>query len=413
MKKIYLLTLVLFCSLVSQAQFVGYYNLQDGGVDSPSSSLFVLPNNEFMIFYLGGFKRGTWKEIDKNKIELSEVKLNTNPVQIYGKTETTTDKNLKVDVAYLSRANAFIRFSKDTNFQQELTPVFNDWPNCMKDQYVITKPLGQFNYVNVSLPSNPEFGKFGVTYPYKVASFTFPLDKKFTHFTLLYNEEAQQELMIFTFRKSGDDYSIDYFGEPKKLSRLEFDEEMRQEIDQMKTELSQFEKREDLGVLIASISAKTDVISKPPGNPLFTAECAKDNTEVLEEVTPEKDRELKSIQRENGVYTVSNYDQTNIKLGELTLAKVSSLSQKDFQSAVKQVSDYDGYEIKITFTKKGSQKFLDLLDNNPQKPVAFVIDNKIVDFYFNFLRDAAGTARIGHGISEKQIDLLIKNINKK
>ncbi|WP_132839835.1 hypothetical protein [Sphingobacterium sp. JUb20] len=124
------------------AQFTGYFNLHDGGVDMPSSSLFVLPNNEFLLFYYDGYQIGSWKEIDNSTIVLSVIKTKTVPITIYGK----YNKNLtgiSIDVYGLAKANAFINFSKDTTSKKEFQPIFNDWANCLGDDYKIKKMVGE------------------------------------------------------------------------------------------------------------------------------------------------------------------------------------------------------------------------------------------------------------------------------
>lgn len=130
--------LILFFSIKLNAKFVGYYNLRDGGMDISSSSLFILPNNEFKIFTGDGFKNGIWKEIDKDKITLTETKTNTIPFRIFGKWNS---KNpiITIDVYGLYQSYAMVDFSKDSLSEKSFQPVFNDGANCLENNYYINK----------------------------------------------------------------------------------------------------------------------------------------------------------------------------------------------------------------------------------------------------------------------------------
>lgn len=139
MKKSNLSILLLLFFTIGKSQFIGQYNMRDGGVDTPNSQLLILPENEFMIYYFGGFKKGTWKELDKNTIELRETPLFATPVIVYGKSERSDASFITFDVHSLYKAHASIRFSKNETFTDELKPIFNNWPNCMEEEYKIKK----------------------------------------------------------------------------------------------------------------------------------------------------------------------------------------------------------------------------------------------------------------------------------
>ena len=84
-----------------------------GGVDMPHSSLSVLTNNEFFLFYFGGYKTGKWKEADENNISFTETKTITSPISFYGKLNKNLPE-LNTNVYGLARAHSFINFPKDT-----------------------------------------------------------------------------------------------------------------------------------------------------------------------------------------------------------------------------------------------------------------------------------------------------------
>ena len=379
MTKNYLSIFLLLIFTIGKAQFVGQYDLRDGGEDELGSQLLILPEQEFIIFYYGGFKKGTWKELDKNTIELKEVPLFADPVLMYGKYEKSSSATIKFDVQPLYESHAFIRFSKDENFTDELKPIFNNWPNCMEQEYEIKKNTGDYNFVNISLPANPEFGEFGIEYPYKVLNYVFPLDKKFNYFTILHSKDNNTRLLNWKMIKKGNKYIVDNDGDSEELEKKDFDKEILDQIEEVKNIKQDIELEENWGEAIAGVEKDIEIVYKFNPNPIFKAYCKSEEKDNSGPDYYTRPRKLTAINRENGVYAVSNYNPENIKEEEFIVAKTSSLNQKDFLSAVKQVSDFDGYEIKLTFTEQGSAKFSELLQKNPRKPVAFVIDNKVVD----------------------------------
>lgn len=413
MIKNYLSILLLLIFTIGKSQFVGQYNMRDGGVDTPNSQLLILPENEFMLFYFAGIKKGIWKEMDKNTIALTETKLFPQPVMVYGKIGKSNAGSVVFDVRSLYRAHASIRFSKDQNFSDDLKPIFNNFPNCTESTYNIVKERDKYHFVNITVPANPKFGENGIRYPYKVLNYVFPLDKKFDHFTLLNGNEANGQPFNTQIIKNGNKYTMQDYGGNEELEREDFNKEILNQIKEAKNYLQNIENKEDWGEKIVGIEKEKIAIYKLNPNPYFKANCEeKENTnDDFDDFN--QTRALYASDREDGVYTIANYKESNYDEVDFILAKKSSLNKKDILSAVKHVSDDDGYEIEITFTDEGAKKYSELQIKNQGKPLAFVIDHKIVDFYINMRNDPEGKVRIGYGISEKEMDELIKLINIK
>jgi len=206
-KNHYLLFIILHFFTSASAQFTGYYNLHDGGVDMPSSSLFVLPNNDFLLFYYDGFKSGNWSEIDKNNIALTEIKKETTPIRMYGRHNKNLD-GITVDVYGLAKTHAFINFSTDTISKKEFQPIFNDWANCLSGDYKINKQYGDNKWVTISYPIEPGFGTNSIRYPYKAMTYTFPLDHEYNEYIVLQHDDALRESIFFTISKKDETYYI-------------------------------------------------------------------------------------------------------------------------------------------------------------------------------------------------------------
>lgn len=388
------------------AQFTGYYNLHDGGVDIPSSSLFVLPNNEFLLFYYDGYQIGSWKEIDNSTIVLSVIKGKTVPITIYGK----YNKNLtgiSIDVYGLAKANAFINFSKDTTSKKEFQPIFNDLANCLGDDYKIKKMVDESNWVTISYPADPDFGRNSVRYPYKALTYTFPLNRQYNDYVAIQNEDALLDIKDFTITKKNGIFTIN----DQKSERTELTDEILKKIDDAKRLMNnkEIKIKEKFGTnVIAFSTGKTDIF-KPVLKPLFIAKCDDDVDEHIDE-KQDNFKLLPRADRVNGFNTVVNFKENEYDAKKYQLAKEPSIQKDDILSVSKVLSDYGGYEIQITFTEKGSEKLAQLSRTNIRKPIAIVVNKLIISSPLFASEITGGKANIAGGFSEAEVDEIIANL---
>lgn len=406
-KRRYLLIILLIFITKANAQFIGYYNLHDGGVDMPSSQLYILSNNKFVLFYYAGYKAGKWKEIDENNIALTELKTMNSPFIIYGL--EGKNEEIRLNVYGLYRANAFINFSKDTITTKEFQPVFNVGANCLANDYNIEKKNGKYNWLTLTIPNNPEIGRnLATKYPYKAMSYTFPIDKKYQLYTVLYNEDATRGNFEMTLTKKNNIYSI---SNEKKLEREDLTDEMLNGIEKG---IKAVEKEYDFsryGNPINVSSSSETIIYKPIIKPIFTSKCEDDKNESESEQKVEK-QILTSVERINGFYTVANFKEDEYDEKKYKLAKEPSITKDDILSVNKIVSDYGGYEIEIIFTEKGRVKFAELSKNNIRKPIAIVVNKSIVFSPIFASETIGGKANIRGDFSETEIDDLITNLKE-
>lgn len=395
----------------AKAQFAGKYNLRDGGVDSPSSQLLVRENHEFILVYFGGVKKGTWKELDANSIQLTETKPKAGPILLYGK----TDKNyngVAVDVYGIHDAEAFIQFSKDTILSKDLQPVFNPSPNCTGNNYVIERANKDDKWLTISIPANPTFRSMKTIYPYKVLSYTFPLDKKFNIYQLFFNPENIFLEFSLTLVKKGETYQLSY--SDKTLKREAMTPELEKDIQRNLAKLEQYELGRDLGTSIPSSYDKNLIVySKPTIKPLFTANCKDDNDEDEERDFTEKKEILPKVDRPDGFYTVTNFREADYDPKKFNLAKTPSLTPSDISSVKKMVSDFGGYEIEVNLTPAGAKKFAELTKNNISKPVAIVVDKEIISAPYIQSEIPGGLLRIAGSFSDEKLNSIISKLGNK
>ncbi|MET4083805.1 hypothetical protein ABIB40_003777 [Pedobacter sp. UYP30] len=408
MKKTYYILFVLLILVTNaNAQFEGHYNLHDGGVDVPSSSLFILPSSEFMLFYYGGYKAGKWRQIDKNNIALTETRTKTKSIAMYGSSSTKKNE-IAINVGSLADAHAFINFSKDTINNKDFQPVFNDSPNCLGSEYLIKKKLGEYNWATITLSLNSQAGRNPSIYPYKAFSYTFPLNKQHTDYVVLYNKEALTPNLNFTLGKKNNEYTIDG---NQQLKREDLTDELLKKMNNSKKIIDNENDTKKYGNAIL-YSVKENVIYKPKIKPIFIVKCAGDKNESTATDEDEKLPKLTPTNRNNGFYTVVNYDYPSSDVSKYELAKKPSITMSDILSVHKVISNYGGYEITIVFTEAGKLKFKELTERNIRKPIAIVVNNVIVSAPIINSTISGGKANISDGFSEKQIDELIKNLKE-
>ena len=409
-KKHCLLILLLIFIPKANAQFVGYYNMHDGGIDMPNSSLFVLPNNEFKYFYYNGYITGNWRTIDKTNIVLTELKTKKSPFILYG--SEGENKKTRLNVNGLSKSNAFVSFSKDTITTKEFQPVFNIGANCFAEDYTIEKKNGEYNWISLSIATIPEIGRSLATkYPYKAMSYTFPLDKKHQLYTVLFDEDALRENFEMILTKKNNLYSIN---ERNKLQREDLTDEILKAIELNEKSIDKENSFSRYGSPVNVSSSSEIIIYKPIIKPIFTSKCKNDiNESETENDQKVEKQKLISVERINGFYTVVNLEKNNkYNTKKYQLAQEPSIIKADVLSVKKVVSDYGGYEIEFIFTEKGSVKFAEFSKKNIENPIAIVINKSIVSTPILLSEITGGKANIYGRFSESEIDDLIMHFNK-
>ena len=400
----YFIIFLLLLTIKVSAQFTGFYNLHDGGVDAPNSSLIVLPNNEFFLFYLGGYKAGKWNEVDKNNILLTEVKTNTSPFTLYGKANNKFLET-RIDVDGLAQFHASINFSKDTISEKTFQPVFNDFPNCMNNEYVIKKKKGEFKMVTITVPENPKFGQYEIKYPYKVLSYTYTIDKKYNDYIFIINQGARESNIQFTLTKKNEIYKL---AGSKDLTREELDSSKLSEIEKTKKLIEIGNNRIKLGTKIATIATNNfNILTQSLVKPLFIAQCEDSEPEV-------KVVKIKkpTANRINGFYSVINYKDNDYNTAKYQLAKEPSMTKNDVLSITKKVPDYGGFEILVKLTEDGKAKFAALTKKNLKKPIVIVCSKTIFFAPIISSEITGGEISINGDFSETEIDDFIINFKK-
>lgn len=227
-KKIYyLLFLFVFFITKVNAQFVGYYKMDDEGLDIPTYSLFILPDNKFYFFKYGSWKTGKWNEIDKENIELIEIKSEIPPIEVYGKSDENKKETTTINLfGYLNgplKIYAFINFSKDTISPKKFQPVFNVDEKLRENKYVITKKNEESNWLTFSIPANKNKVKYEISYPFDAINYTFPMDKKYNYYYIIENIDSILQPVALTLTKQSNGYyiGVDRYIKQKELTAAE------------------------------------------------------------------------------------------------------------------------------------------------------------------------------------------------
>ena len=398
-------TLFLF-ACTGNAQFAGYYNLHDGGVDMSSSSLFVMSNGEFALFYDGGLKSGTWRETSKDQISLKEAKTLNRPFLMFGKPGGDA-KVVSIDVYGLCNADASVNFSKNGVAGKELQPLFNHGANCIGNGYILKKEVGVYTALTLTIPTDPDYNEKRATYPYTALSYTFPLPKEYRSYEVMYNPDALREPLKLTLTRKGESY---FMGDEKALQREELTPEMLQKIEKGKRAFATEIVPARAGEPILSSAPVEITIEKSTLKPLFIARCEGDKED--EEAAQKEEKPLPAVNRKNGFYSVTNYTEKNNDPAHYILAKEPALTKADIESVTKKISEYSGFEMAIVFTPAGALKFKSLSRANINKPIAIVINKTLVSAPIVQAAIAGGKVNIAGGFSEQQIEDLIAKLKE-
>lgn len=130
-------------------------------------------------------------------------------------------------------------------------------------------------------------------------------------------------------------------------------------------------------------------------------------------IKPVKKFEPIPVDKEDGFYATVDYTLST-KDENIKLENTPSLTSKDILEIKKVYNKYNENkpEISIVLTKEGARKFYLLTKKNIGKPIAIVIDKKIVSIPKVQSEILGGKVSISGNFSEKEIDRMIEKLKK-
>ncbi len=116
--------------------------------------------------------------------------------------------------------------------------------------------------------------------------------------------------------------------------------------------------------------------------------------------------------REDGFYEVVDYNVQKNALKDLKLSPHIGISTKEISTIKKRKNEIDLYVIDIVLTEAGTGKFKKLTQKNIARPIAIVLNGKLISapLVINPIRD--GKVEISGNFTEEEIDEIINAIKK-
>lgn len=116
--------------------------------------------------------------------------------------------------------------------------------------------------------------------------------------------------------------------------------------------------------------------------------------------------------REDGFYEVVDYNVQKNALKDLKLSPHIGISTKEISTIKKRKNEIDLYVIDIVLTEAGTGKFKKLTQKNIAKPIAIVLNRKLISapLVINPIPD--GKVEISGNFTEEEIDEIINAIKK-
>ena len=116
--------------------------------------------------------------------------------------------------------------------------------------------------------------------------------------------------------------------------------------------------------------------------------------------------------REDGFYEVVDYDVQKSALKDLNLSTDIGISTKEISTIKKRKNEIDLYVIDIVLTEAGAGKFKKLTKKNIARPIAVVLNRKLISapLVMNPIPD--GKVEISGNFTEEEIDEIINAIKR-
>ncbi|WPO81923.1 hypothetical protein SD427_14260 [Chryseobacterium sp. JJR-5R] len=116
--------------------------------------------------------------------------------------------------------------------------------------------------------------------------------------------------------------------------------------------------------------------------------------------------------REDGFYEVVDYDVQKSALKDLNLSTDIGISTREISTIKKRKNEIDLYVIDIVLTEAGAGKFKKLTKKNIARPIAIVLNRKLISapLVMNPIPD--GKVEISGNFTEEEIDEIINAIKR-
>lgn len=116
--------------------------------------------------------------------------------------------------------------------------------------------------------------------------------------------------------------------------------------------------------------------------------------------------------REDGFYEVVDYDVQKSALKDLNLSTDIGISTREISTIKKRKNEIDLYVIDIVLTEAGAGKFKKLTKKNIARPIAVVLNRKLISapLVMNPIPD--GKVEISGNFTEEEIDEIINAIKR-
>ena len=185
----------------NEAPYVGEYTLDQGGTDAAGAvHLLLFPGGDYAIVYFGGMQQGTWKVLSNGELELREWATDPADFVVYGRQTPALGTEVRLHFQGFEESYAKIALAENNQPATSLHPAFNDDANCYASSYTIKRPAGKLTALHLAAYQEPARAKYQQVLFSKKLLYTFPLDKRYNDYQVLYRAEASKPAVAYVGR---------------------------------------------------------------------------------------------------------------------------------------------------------------------------------------------------------------------
>lgn len=274
--KLFISAFILFISSFAtvNAQFVGRYSLKDGGVDIQSSSIFVLPDHTFMVFYAGGNPlQGNWIEVSNDKIKLEIDTEKKSIYSVYAISGNPTKKN--VQFSPMDKINLYVSFSRDNLKHPIYRPLFDENWDCLDQNFETNIADKNAQFMLVSPEKAIGFSE-DIKYPVASNVYTFQLSPKYSNYRIFIDPNVKVPFNIEIIKQKEKYLIQDMRGsKPLVTNRNEITDKMLKNIEDalVPWQIGELMIKGVEVELLKPVKSEIIKLDKTMERPLFTAKC--------------------------------------------------------------------------------------------------------------------------------------------
>lgn len=175
----------------NEAPYIGQYSLDTGGGDAMSGvHLLLFKGGDYAIVYFGGMQQGTWKVLPNGELQLDEWPADPADFYVYGTYSPALAGQIQLTFKNFEESLAKVGFVAPGSGPLPMHPAFSLQANGFTSDYSLKRKAAETPAIYLAAYQDERIKPEHRVPVTKSLLYTFPLDKRYNEYLIVYNKMA-------------------------------------------------------------------------------------------------------------------------------------------------------------------------------------------------------------------------------